>query len=127
MKALTVCQPYAHLIALDEKPVENRTWATTYRGPLAIHAGMSRAWLEGPEGNLVFGAVVAVATLSEVLAHAKLPPDLRDHRHSLGPVCWVLTNVKRLPRPVPCRGAQGLWNLPTDVYGDVRAQLEAGA
>ena len=45
MKALTICQPYPHLIMLGEKPVENRTWATSYRGPLAIHAGKSRQWL----------------------------------------------------------------------------------
>ena len=28
MKALTVCQPYAELIARGEKPIENRTWPT---------------------------------------------------------------------------------------------------
>ena len=45
MKALTICQPYAEMIANHEKPIENRTWPTSYRGPLAIHAGKSRAWL----------------------------------------------------------------------------------
>ena len=48
MKALTICQPYAELVLRGEKPVENRTWEMTYRGPLLIHAGKSRAWLTPP-------------------------------------------------------------------------------
>ncbi len=38
MKTLTLTQPYASLIAFGAKRIETRTWATTYRGPLAIHA-----------------------------------------------------------------------------------------
>jgi hypothetical protein len=41
MKALTLYQPWASLVALGHKTVETRKWATTYRGPLAIHAGIS--------------------------------------------------------------------------------------
>ena len=58
MKALTVCQPFASLIVgwpgidfMDMKRVENRTWATGYRGTLLIHAGHSTRWLgtwDGP-------------------------------------------------------------------------------
>ena len=44
MKALTVRQPYAHFIACDQKRVENRPWATSYRGDIVIHAGKSRTW-----------------------------------------------------------------------------------
>lgn len=39
VKALTVYQPWASLIALGEKEIETRSWPTNYRGPLAIHAG----------------------------------------------------------------------------------------
>jgi activating signal cointegrator 1 len=38
MKALSLWQPWASLIALGEKRVETREWTTKYRGPLAIHA-----------------------------------------------------------------------------------------
>jgi hypothetical protein len=37
--ALSVQQPWAWLIAHGWKPVENRTWRTSFRGPLWIHAG----------------------------------------------------------------------------------------
>jgi hypothetical protein len=39
MKAITITQPYATLIAIGAKHIETRSWATNYRGPLAIHAG----------------------------------------------------------------------------------------
>ncbi len=39
MKALTLHQPWASLIACGRKRIETRSWKTDYRGPLAIHAG----------------------------------------------------------------------------------------
>lgn len=38
MKALTLHQPWATLIAIGAKCIETRSWSTSYRGPLAIHA-----------------------------------------------------------------------------------------
>jgi len=38
MKALTLTQPWATLVALGEKRIETRGWSTKYRGEIAIHA-----------------------------------------------------------------------------------------
>jgi hypothetical protein len=38
MKALTLTQPWCTLVALGAKKIETRSWPTSYRGPLAIHA-----------------------------------------------------------------------------------------
>jgi len=38
MKALTLTQPWATLVANHWKSIETRSWATSYRGPIAIHA-----------------------------------------------------------------------------------------
>lgn len=38
MKALTLTQPWATLVAIGAKKIETRGWSTSYRGPLAIHA-----------------------------------------------------------------------------------------
>lgn len=46
MKAITIHQPYASLIAWGEKHFETRSWSTPYRGPIAIHAGKSMEVLE---------------------------------------------------------------------------------
>jgi hypothetical protein len=40
VKALTIRQPWASLVALGVKTIETRSWSTKYRGPLLIHAGM---------------------------------------------------------------------------------------
>lgn len=39
IKALTLHQPYAQLMAINAKRYETRSWSTNYRGPIAIHAG----------------------------------------------------------------------------------------
>ena len=40
MKVITIKQPYASLIAEGYKEYEFRTWKTSYRGELYIHAGL---------------------------------------------------------------------------------------
>ena len=64
MKALTIQQPNASLIADGEKWVENRTWDTCWRGPLAIHAGKGTRYLTARE-LIAYptGAVIAIANL----------------------------------------------------------------
>ncbi|HUX15871.1 MAG TPA: hypothetical protein VMW52_05325 [Phycisphaerae bacterium] len=128
MKILTVCQPHAHRIADGVKPIENRPWYTFYRGPLAIHAGLSRGWLTiGDElayPDMAFGAIVAVANLIHCLpiniVRRGRPPDdlawVRTHPDATGPYCWVLSDVFRLPEPIPWRGRQGLQNVPDDLF-----------
>jgi activating signal cointegrator 1 len=47
MKALTLWQPWATLVAMEEKCIETRSWSTKYRGEIAIHAAAKRPpkWL----------------------------------------------------------------------------------
>lgn len=47
MKAISIQQPWAWAILHAGKDVENRTWRTTYRGPVAIHASKA----VDPEGS----------------------------------------------------------------------------
>jgi hypothetical protein len=42
MKAITILQPWASLIACGAKKIETRGWATKYRGKIAIHAGKGK-------------------------------------------------------------------------------------
>jgi activating signal cointegrator 1 len=135
MKALTICQPYPALILLPvtdprHKRVENRTWPTNYRGPMYMHAGKSRAWLqlsedgtrdemyEIPLSSMPFGAVVATMDLLDCLRierirsgeYGRQYPWLREHIHASGPWCWVLGNIKPM-NPRAWRGAQGLFDI----------------
>lgn len=134
-RALTVCQPFAELIARGDKPIENRTWATPYRGPLVIHAGKSTEWMEWlpqyPQlkgAALTFGAAIAVADLVDCLSTALTEwpepyASLRAHEHANGPVCWILQNIRRLHTPVPCGGAQYLWTPDTVKAAAIQRQI----
>ena len=50
MKALTLTQPWATLVAIGAKQFETRSWQTTYRGPLAIHAAAGLDPVGGIDG-----------------------------------------------------------------------------
>jgi hypothetical protein len=123
------------------KRVENRGWPCPpwlIGQDLAIHAGAGRRYSGYPVdewcriwgvslSSLPFGAVVAVANvvadvyvdrgLIQTSDRQPLPPELlwlKHHQHCHGPHGWVLANVRPLPRPLPWKGAQGLWNIPDE-------------
>ncbi len=89
MKAITIHQPWATLIALGEKRFETRSWSTKYRDSIAIHAAKKvdkeicllepfRSVLAKHEytaDNLPTGVVVATAKLEECLKIVTLGTD----------------------------------------------------
>lgn len=138
MYALTVKQPWASAIVLGLKRVENRTWRTNYRGPLAIHAGLSidpegeevlaTAGVVLPQGcqELPRGAILGVVNLVDMVRYftggtcsgpqGRLwpradPYDLARDPLAFGPWCWILRDSRSLPRPIPCRGQRSLWEI----------------
>lgn len=52
MKVITLTQPWATLVAIGAKRIETRSWATRYRGPLAIHAAAGLGPVGGKHGLL---------------------------------------------------------------------------
>lgn len=50
MKVLTLTQPWATLVAIGAKRIETRSWSTSFRGPLAIHAAAGLASVGGKRG-----------------------------------------------------------------------------
>lgn len=123
MKALTLHQPWASAIAVGLKRYETRSWSTSYRGPLAIHAGKSvpacaREDFEDAPAVIArpmpLGAVVCVVELvachrTEERASAVSFEERGWGNWSPGRFAWELANIRRLPEPITARGAQGLW------------------
>ncbi len=145
MKALSIRQPWAYLIAEKHKPIENRrNWCQPkYRGELAIQAAkgmtrneyldvadMLRSFFPGielpPFRELTRGAIVGVATVVDCLE----PRSVR-RPYPLETLSWwdqeqhgiVLYDVRPLRDPVPCAGMLGLWTVPEDIERQVREQL----
>jgi hypothetical protein len=132
VKCLSVQQPWAELIVLGRKRIENRSWRVHHRGPLAIHASSSRAtwdavgperldrWLPGwREQPPVFGAVVGIVELVAVCRYADLPPALAAHEFTQASArwCWVLDQPRRLPVPVYLPGNSTLFHVEIPVPG----------
>ena len=139
MKAITLWQPYASLVAIGAKQNETRSWATKYRGPLAIHAAMNMpkwvkkllpgfarligikeyngSWLYYLEhGSGPFGKVVAIGNLVDcVPITPEFVANLSEQEKAFGDYtpgrfAWILEDVRRFEKPVPAKGMQGLWN-----------------
>jgi len=132
MKTLSIMQPWAWLIAQGIKPVENRGWMSSYRGPLLIHASKTFDWQGLP----------AIADIDEAIYHRTLqhfgldparlpmkgtPPKgefggivakvnmtdcVRWHRSIwfFGPCGFCFKDAGGLPFH-PCRGYQSFFNV----------------
>ncbi len=99
MKALTLTQPWATLVALGAKTIETRSWSTTYRGPLAIHAGAGL----GPVGGRVelFKLCEREPFLSALLpqyGHTHGHPVIDTHRLPFGAIVAVAELVDCRPQ-----------------------------
>jgi activating signal cointegrator 1 len=136
MRALSLWQPWASLVAIGAKRFETRSWYTEYRGPLAIHAAkrppqrsdvgeviwarMMRALGVRDASSLPLGAMVAVVDLAgcdpiEFLWRTEDIPKGSDDEAfgdwSPDRFGWALVEVRALTPPVAWRGRQGLWQL----------------
>lgn len=156
MKALSLTQPWASLVAVGAKRYETRSWSTGHRGAIAIAASKSfpldcRALFAGrpfrdvlDEAGLTLddlvrccGHVVAVADVVGCIrtdGHAAqlvgLPVPAEHERafgdYSPGRFAWALDNVRQLDSPVACKGMLGLWEMPSAVYEAVRRNVRGG-
>ena len=128
MKAITLYQPWASLVALGEKRIETRGWATKYRGPLLIHSS-KKANTEMCDqavlydclqrlGNIKYplGVVLAISNLVECI---EITPKLIDGLsvqeisfgdYTIGRFAWILEDIHQLKIPVKAKGMQRLWN-----------------
>ena len=108
MKALSVRQPWAWLIVQGFKDIENRTWQTSFRGTVLIHAGMTmdqegyeeiRARFPDiplpPIEELDRGGIVGQCAITDCVSQS-------DSQWFSGPYGFVIENAMPLPfRPLP--------------------------
>lgn len=132
-RILTLRQPWAWLVVFAGKDVENRSWATSFRGPILIHAGKQMfrreyktvheyAWkrhgIEIPaQDELMFGAVIGIAELVDIVPPEAVDPKTGERRRwHLRPdelpsnkpqFGWLLRDITPV-EPIYCQGAQGL-------------------
>lgn len=151
MRAISLTQPYAQLVVEGIKSVETRSWRTTYRGEVAIHASARFPnWAKRLCGhgyhaedfdgallallpslnvdNMPLGAIVGVATIYDCVPVEMVRDNLSQGEleagdYSNGRWAWLLHNDERLTIPVTARGALGIWQVQPIVEMTVNHQL----
>ena len=126
--ALSIRQPWASLILLAGKNVENRSWPTYTRGPILIHAAKSMTKKEYTEAmdfacSINHARMMSLMFCSGVLAFDNLPRGgiigsanlvdcVRRSRSPwfVGPNGFVLRDQKPLPF-VPLKGQLGFFEV----------------
>lgn len=131
MKCLSVRQPWAWAIIHGGKDVENRTWATKYRGPLGIHAGMqfdfnpkkhmdaARGWHDaGFKWNEADrGMIIGVVTVVDCIPASECKSDWAFKDSDQDIWCWVLENPKPIPL-IKVKGQLGIFDVHDSLFPD---------
>ncbi|HRG94681.1 MAG TPA: ASCH domain-containing protein [Polyangiaceae bacterium] len=110
MRALSVKQPWAELIALGKKKIEFRTWQRDFRGDLLIVASKSRQDDECEEEGLdptrlVYGAAICVVDFWKVTG-------------SDGDYEWHLRAPRRV-EPFAVKGYASIYNVDDALIREV--------
>lgn len=117
MKTLSIRPPWVWAIVNLYKRIENRSWETSYRGPMLVHSGKQvttddyEAMIRHcnrlgvpPPGKKDFqtGGIVAKANLVDIVKKSK------DPFYAKGCFGWVLEDVEPVDF-VPVNGRLGLY------------------
>jgi hypothetical protein len=117
VKAISLWEPWATLVAIGAKRVETRGWDTNYRGPLAIHAAkkwdseLKRLTMSEPfKSSLVAGGATVESLpglgaitlpLGKIVAVCELGGTIKIERQTLWPGGFL--SDQTIPPPQPER------------------------
>lgn len=108
MKALSLYQPWASMIARKQKTIETRTRRTSYRGELLICSSLKPEIPGLPLGKALCVVEVIDCRPMEPRDEKAAQCSFYDKRFS-----WILYNIRRI-EPFAVRGRQGLFNVPVN-------------
>ena len=129
MKVLSITEPYATLIKKGIKTIETRSWKTSYRGKLYIHASSTRIPKEYRENkelmNLIkeeelsFGKIICSCELMDCVEMTekfinKIKENEKEYItgfYKEGRYAWILGNIEVLKEPIKAKGHLGIWNM----------------
>ena len=128
MKAISLWQPWASLMALGHKKIETRSWATRYRGPLYIHAakkiiGWPTIAIQGVFDHIAFqpsdlplGCLICKVDLIDCQRISRLFDNRPDYpERAYGDYTpyrfmWITENLETFD-PIPYRGMQRIFDV----------------
>lgn len=123
MKALSIKEPYASLIAYGYKRIETRSYKTNYRGELYIHASLTN--FNGDLSNTYKyinkdkynnGYIICKCNLVDCIYMDQEYIDsvpLKEKElgiYEIGRYAWVLDNVELID-PIKAKGKLNIWEV----------------
>ena len=137
MKAISLLQPWATLVVLGIKTIETRSWRTSYRGRILIHASQGKAGnifaAEPPFKKYIpnfktlpFGAIIGEATITDVIPveMMQMTDELINRLtmeekafgdYSEGRYAWIMEDPKPFATPIPARGTLSIWEYQGEI------------
>ncbi len=129
MKVLSLTEPYATLILNGNKHIETRSWKTTYRGKLYIHASMTKIKKETLNNkelmslienkDLHFGYIICKCDLVDCIYMTKeYVEEIKNNNYEEyicgeykeGRYAFILDNIE-LVDPIKAKGKLSIWNF----------------
>lgn len=129
MKVLSLKEPYASCILASKKKIETRSWKTSYRGELYIHASAS-SFDSSQEKNrqmldllgdspLHYGMILCKCQLVDcILMSEEYVQEMKKNHlqeylcgiYEVGRYAWILDKIEPLPSFLPAKGQLLLWD-----------------
>lgn len=141
MRAISLWQPWASAMCSGVKRNETRSWPTSYRGDLLICSAKRKPSLEEVGDMATFetamampyGCALCVVELYDcvptALFYGATPLKISEAESSLGDYtagrfAWLTRNCRKLKRPMPILGHQGLWIISAGELETVRTLVD---
>lgn len=142
MKVLSIREPFASLIKEQKKMIETRSWSTSYRGELYIHASLGKVKKEKVElinlltnQELNYGYIICKCKLIDcIYMTSEYVNKIKNSKHQEyicgeykeGRYAWVLSDIKPI-NPIKAHGQLGIWNYYNDLeIMDLMSNIEYG-
>ncbi len=149
MKCISLWQPWATLFVTGAKKIETRSWATRYKGWIAIHA--AKKWdaeLRGicyqppfleaiykgdrelfksktVDQLLPFGAIIGAVKLDSSfqvdVMRSNVPEgdELHFGDYTPGRYMWKASDFIELSEPIAYKGSQGMFDIPNEIVKQI--------
>ena len=128
MKVLSLREPWATLIKEKKKQVETRSWKTSYRGELYIHASSAKISKDSINNKELMGLIenvplnyehiICKCTLVDCIYMTKeyVENMKKNHQEYIcgeykeGRYAWILKDIMPLKEPIKAKGHLSIWN-----------------
>ena len=140
IKAITIKQPWANLIVMGIKDIENRSWSRKMnkdvcKNWLLVHASakaLSKKELEGEKlcikyelDNINTSLFPKSAFVGIMHIHSidKFSNSVNPTIWATGPNCWYIDAVIKFKKPVPSYGKLGQWTPSESIHEELDKQI----